>query len=604
VSPRPAGIASSLVSSFALAGARARVLFFAAAAAGLALAALIWPLSARADTPSPSLDGPWNMSAIAETFTVQQWSSACGPAPVTGTIQPSTVVRVRTQGPELEIDGGRRTLRTDGCLDGMPTLATEAHSSDGRSWRTRCSTPPSDPRRATINTAYFLTGDDAIQVAETGRYEMTINGAHCIADVKRDASLKKVTDVPGASASGSMPYPFATSLDTPGPSPAPTVSASARGPVLPGQPGPVPSSNAPVTPPTRGESGSTAGSRPDCSLPGAATRLEVRPSRKLLRVGEGFGFRAVVLDANGCATGTSIQWTVGGLRFKDGQSHPQAPVVEGGKLSVPADLPDSTFDVVATAAGHSARASVEVASPATFEALLAQSGLGPTGEREEPAVAILATGSIGASDVQAEDGSRQRRTLFMAIVGVLAVGLAGLGAIGVMRARKARAVEKAAESRHADRMREYERYKLQREEAHAAQMNAHLASVATAQRAAEAAAARGTDSGPMFCPSCRKEFQGGGAYCPFDSNRLVAMAGHQDLMAGPSGGICPTCRRGFNPGVKVCPHDGEELVPAGMVAVATAPVPVRGKICPTCGGRFDGTATFCGKDGTQLVLLN
>jgi RNA polymerase subunit RPABC4/transcription elongation factor Spt4 len=109
----------------------------------------------------------------------------------------------------------------------------------------------------------------------------------------------------------------------------------------------------------------------------------------------------------------------------------------------------------------------------------------------------------------------------------------------------------------------------------------------------------------MFCPSCRREFSGGGAFCPYDSNRLVAIEGHRDLMTGPSGGICPTCRRGFNPGIKVCPHDGDELVPPGMITAAVAgPPTVRGKICPTCGGRFEGTAGFCGKDGTQLVLLN
>jgi predicted amidophosphoribosyltransferase len=136
-------------------------------------------------------------------------------------------------------------------------------------------------------------------------------------------------------------------------------------------------------------------------------------------------------------------------------------------------------------------------------------------------------------------------------------------------------------------------------------MKAHKESVAKAQEAAAAAAARGADSGPMFCPSCRREFGNGSTFCPFDSNRLVPIAGHQNLMAGPSGGVCPLCRRGFNPGVKVCPHDGEELVPAGAVAAAAPPAAaVRGKICPTCGGRFDGTAGFCGKDGTQLVLLN
>jgi hypothetical protein len=533
------------------------------------------PRSASADVTPPALDGAWNMTAVNEAFTVQQWSNACGPAPVSGTAQPSGVVRVRTDGAEFAIEGGRRTLRTDGCLDGMPTLASEAHSTDGRSWRTRCATPPSDPRRATINTAYFLVADDTIQIAETGRYELTINNARCIADVKRDASLKRLVS-PAA----------------PAPSPAVAPAASLPDGRL-------------LLPDTR--PAPTAAAKPDCTNPGTPARLEVRPSRKLLRVGDPlFGFRAVVVDAAGCLTGTPIQWAVGGLRFKDGQSHPSAPSIDAaGKLSVPQDCADATFDVVATAAGRSARSSVEVTSPATYEALLAQSGLGPSGEQDEPAVAVLATGSIGATDVKAEDSARRRRSIFIVVVAGIAVGLGIVAVIGAMRSRKARGVAHAAESRHAERMREYERQKRQREEAHAAQMNAHLESVANAQRAAEANAARGVLSGPMFCPSCRREFSGGGAFCPFDSNRLVEIEGHQDLLIGPSGGICPTCRRGFNPGVKVCPHDGEELVPVGMMtAVPMAPPTVRGKICPTCGDRFDGAAGFCGKDGTQLVLLN
>jgi hypothetical protein len=499
------------------------------------------------ETSSPGLDGPWNMTAVTEAFTVQQWSGPCGPAPVTGTAQPGGLVRLRSDGAEFAIEGGRRTLRSDGCIDGMPTLASEAHSTNGRSWRTRCSTPSSDPRRAMINTAYFLTSDDTIQIAETGRYELTINGARCIADVKRDASLARVVAPAAQTASAAVAHPPDSASPAPGPAPP---------------------------------------QKPDCSAPGAPARLEVRPSRKVLRVGDLFGFRAVVVDGAGCPTGTPIQWAIGALRFKDGQAHTGGPAIDGsGKVSTPPDCADATFDVVATAAGRSARSSVDVTSPANYEALLAGSGLDRNGERDEPAVALLATGSIG--------------------VVALAIALGIVAAIGIRRSRKARAVERAAEERHAERMREFEAKKRDREEAHAAQLRAHFESVANAQQAAEEAAARGVDTGPMFCPSCRREFSGGGAYCPFDSNRLVAIEGHRDLMVGPSGGVCPTCRRGFNPGVKVCPHDGEELLPAGMITVATtAPITVRGKICPTCGGRFDGTAGFCGKDGTQLVLLN
>jgi hypothetical protein len=516
------------------------------------------PPTARAD----ALDGAWTLSPLGETFTVQQWSRSCGPAPVSGTMLPGGRVSLRADGPELVISAGAggRTLRTDQCLDLMPTLARETHSVDGRSWRTRCSTPPSDPRHAVVNTAYFLApGDDAISVAETGRYEFTINGARCVADVKRSGSLARV--VP------------------------PTASSNASAPAAP--------------------AATVPSSKIDCSTPGAPARLEVRPSRKLLRTGDAYAFHAVVLDASGCATGTPIQWTVGPVTFRDGQPHTGVPAIDGaGRLSVPAqDFTDSSFDVIATAADRSARAAVEVTSAANYEALLAQSGLDSNGERDEPAVAVLATSSIGATDARAEDGARRRRITFIAVVAVLALALGVVALFGMQRARRARAAELAAEERHAEKMREYERVKREREEGHAAQMKKHLESVAIAQQQAAAAAARGIESGPMFCPSCRREHPAGSTFCPFDSNRLVAVAGHAELIAGPAGGVCPTCKRGFNPGVKVCPHDGDELVPASVAGVPAAQ-PTRGKICPTCGSRFDGTAAFCGKDGTQLVLLN
>jgi rubrerythrin len=521
------------------------------------------------------------MSPLSESYTVQQWAGACGAAPVSGTLVPGGPATVRAEGSELVISAGRSTLRTDRCLDPLPTLSPDSHTTDGSSWRTRCSTPSADPRHAVVNAAYFMGADGAISLAETGRYEFTINNTRCIADVKRAASIHRVVASAPATASAQAPAP------------SPVVTAT---PVKPGA-----VANPYANP---------------CSFPGDPARLEMRPSRKLLRMGDDFSFRAVVLDANGCYTGTPIQWTVASLRFQDGQTHGATPTVDAsGKLSVPAaDFTDATFEVVATAAGRSAKASVQATSAANFDALLAQSGLGPNGERDEPAVAILATQSIGATDVHAEDGARKRRTVFIAVIGGLTAMLAVVAYVGLRRARRGRQLAEAAEEQHAERLREFDDQKREREEKHAAQMRAHLESVKKAQEAAAAMAARGGAAGPVFCPSCRREFPGQTTFCPFDSNRLVAVAGHENLMIGPAGGICPTCKRGFNPGVKVCPHDGDELVPPAMISALAAqagapahapnPAPPRGKICPTCGGRFDGMAAFCGKDGTQLVLLN
>jgi len=541
--------------------------------------ALVWrETPALADGP---YDGAWNMSSVSESFTVQQWSSACGPPPVSGTAVPGGRVTVTGSGGELIISGAR-TLRTDQCIDPLPTLARNVHSQDGSSWRTRCTTPSADPRHATVNTAYFATSPDTITMAESGRYEFTINAASCIADVQRAGSLSRVAAAPSS--------PAATPTPTAAPAATPTVAATTPPPTI-------------ATP------------RPDCSSPGDPALLQVRPSKKLLKAGDTFAFRGVVLDSQGCATGTPIQWTVGAVTFKDGQVHAGVPTIDAtGKVSVPSqDFADGTFDVIASlaslaggASSKNAHASVEVAIPADYDALLAQSGLGATGELDAPAIAVLATSAIGAGETKAQDDARKRKLLFVGVIGGLVVVLGIVAVIGARRSTRLKKAESAAQERHAEKMRDFERQKGEREAKHAAQMKAHRESVALAQQQSAAAAARGIDTGPVYCPSCRREYPAGTSFCAFDSNRLVAIRGHEQLMSGPAGGVCPVCKKGYNPGIKVCPEHGEELVPAAVAGAAAPPqgTASRGKICPTCGIRSDGASTFCGKDGTALVLVN
>jgi hypothetical protein len=531
---------------------------------------VLFSRGARAQTAT--VDGAWTMTPITETFKVQKWGKACGAQPTSGSSSPGGPVTLRSDGREIAIDMGRRTLRSDQCVDPLPSLTRDSHTAaaDGKSWRTHCVTAHGDSRQASVNAAYFLTGDDTLSIAETGRYETVLEGAHCVVDVSRQASLKRALPAVAEAASASAP-----SATTETRAPAATAPSVASTP------------------------------RVDCSSPGDPARLEVRPSRKLLRLGEDFAFQAIVVDADGCRTPTPVRWSLGSAHTEDGHSvATQASIDPTGKLSVPADGPaEAAFDVIATAASRSARASVQVASPALFDALLAQSGLNSKGERDEPSVTSLATTSLGTSNVRAEDGARRRRAVFISIVTGLALVLGVVAIFGARRTARVRALELAAKALHADQMADYERRKREREEQHAREMHAHLESVARAQQVAAEAAARGQAvAGARFCPSCHREFSAVTEYCPFDSNRLVPVAGHEALVAGPSGGICPTCRRGFNPGVRICPNDGDELVPPALLP-PQAPA-ARGKICPTCGDRFDGAATFCGKDGTQLVLLN
>jgi hypothetical protein len=527
-----------------------------------AIVVALFGLPAQAQDDSKP-DGAWSLSPITETFTVHDWGPSCGQQPTSDTLFPGAQVTLRSDGSELAMTGAAVPMRTDKCVDPMPTLSRTSHSGDGHSWRTSCATAANDPRHASINTAYFLTGN-SIRIAETGRYEFSVAGTRCVADVNRSGTLTKV--VQAAPAATPPPAP------TPAPAPAPTAESKA-----------------------------------DCHSPGDPARLEVRPSRKLLKLGDVFSFNGVVLDANNCATSTPIQWSIAALTFNDGQTHSAPPTIDAsGKLTIPsADFGDARFEVVATAAEKSAHAKVEVTSAANYDALLAQSGLDSTGALQEPAVAVIASTAIGATGARAEDNAAKRRVLFIAIIAGLAVLLAALAIVGRIRSTRVKRAEEFAEQRHAERMQEYERDKKAQDERNAVNMKKYQENIAIAQQQAAAAAARGIDTGPVFCLSCRREFPGGISFCPFDANRLVTVRGHGELMNGPPGAVCPTCRRGYNPGVKVCPKDGDDLVPAATLAAPSpGQPPAQGKICPQCGDRAEGARSFCGKDGTQLVLLN
>jgi hypothetical protein len=499
----------------------------------VALAVLTTAARSRADI---AVDGTWKQGPLKEEYTVQKWLSACGPAPVSGSSGGGDSVSIHQEGDELAFLGGGRVFRSNQCYDQMPTLVRETHTRDpsGKTWRTRCTTPPSDPRHAGINTLVQIANDKHIDIVETGRYEISIADGRCTADIKRTRGFDLV----------SAEAPVATTV----PTPAPVATTPAASPPNP------------------------------CVSPGEPARLEVRPSRKLLRTGDVFAFRAIVLDATGCATRTGTTWALADpAASKKGLSFDSS-----GKLTVAPDATEGVYELVASAAGKSARVTVEVASPSRYDELLAASGLNDAGESEGVSAVSISGETLGGADAQAEDGSRRRRTLFLAIVGTLVVALAVVAFIGNKRGKRAKELEREAQERHQERLREVEAKRL----------------------AAEEAGAQSSAPTRMLCPACRREYDASSLYCPQDSNRLVPING--PVGTGPLGSICPTCKRGFDPGIKVCPHDKDELVPYALFASRnpSGAAPSRGKICPTCGGRFDGNAAFCGKDGTALVLLN
>ncbi|MBX3206012.1 MAG: zinc ribbon domain-containing protein [Labilithrix sp.] len=537
-----------------------RPLFSAAFGMAAALAVVSATSPARADS---KLDGRWKQSALRENFTVQQWlDTGCGPPPQSTSTGGGEVVEVRMEGDELAFVGGGRVYRTNQCYDPMPTLSRETHSRDpnGKTWRTRCTTAPTDPRKATLNTLVVATTEAHIDVVETGRYEITLESGRCIADVKRTRSFTRVPDdaAPTATATTAPPKPTAKEPDPP----------------------------------------RTAA----CGSPGDPQKLEVRPSKKLLRTGEAFKFRGLVLDAKGCETRTATTW-----RLTPESEGKGVTVDATGRVTVANEAAEGTVEVVATAAGKDVRVSVEVVSPARYDDLLAQSGLNAAGETDEASSVTIASESLGAGEGRVEDRARERRILFLAIIGGILLVLGVVAVLVVRRSRRAVALTREAEERHEARVQQVLDRRRQREAEHAAQLRAHEESVVAARAAASraesersAASARPPE---MVCASCGREQPAGTAFCPHDGAALAPAS--KALARG--GGICPVCNKGFGPDVTICPQDKEELLPSPMHAAMVQRAPAaasRGKICPTCGGRFEGSAEFCGKDGTVLVLLN
>jgi len=132
--------------------------------------------------------------------------------------------------------------------------------------------------------------------------------------------------------------------------------------------------------------------------------------------------------------------------------------------------------------------------------------------------------------------------------------------------------------------------------------------VASAVPSASVSGAPASRSSVRVCPTCRREYRGGLAFCPHDARPLVTP---EELPRAGNGGTCPTCRRSFDPGVRYCPHDASELVAAAVYSATTpssangrGPAGVIAKVCPRCGSRYDLAATFCGKDGETLETLN
>ncbi|HEU4410314.1 MAG TPA: hypothetical protein VFS43_33975 [Polyangiaceae bacterium] len=360
--------------------------------AGLsALAALA---AASGAARAEGLGGTWTAGAMSERWAVGDWGEPCGPKPGARGA-PATEVTIIEHGGELAFSGGGYP-RTSACYEAGLGVKVRAHTAGARAWRTECSSDPNDSRQARLVTKVSAPNDATIVFDETGEYQFLIKGQNCTASVRRSRTY--VRGRPTAEA----------------PPPAP-----------PSAPPPEPATP-PAPPPAR------------CESVGEPAKLEVRPQRKLLRPGQSFAFRAVVLDAAGCRVPQAPAWSV--VNGAEGVT-----VGAAGNVSVPAAAPEGDVVLQASVGARSVRVTVEVVGEGRYAELLADRNGGWTdgGERGEVAEVVLSTPRIGAVTVTAPDQRGQRRALFLAVVAASATALAVVGL--VLRRRRGAAAARRDE---------------------------------------------------------------------------------------------------------------------------------------------------------------
>lgn len=334
--------------------------------------------------------------------------------------------------------------------------------------------------------------DETIVLGETGNYEFIIEGTTCRASVRRSRSFKLIERAgakPTASAAPSVAAPVKTAEPEPKPKPLNT-----------------------------------------CTELGNPARLEVRPARKLARPGESFALSATVRDENGCALGGKVKFAV-----EDAELAKSITIDDAGKVTIANDVSGAT-KISVEFGNRRVTMELEVAAADRFDALLRERGLNASGEDERTVVAEIASG-LGGAETRAEDRARERRQLFMVVVGAVASALALVGLVLFRRGAKAREASR------------------ERESAPAPPPNVTLFE----------GVARS-----MECPNCGKRYPPESSFCAVDGAALSPI-GTADVPplssvrpsapAKPKDHICPSCGERFSGDATFCGKDGTQLVP-------------------------------------------
>lgn len=320
-----------------------------------------------------TLSGKWQASPMSLQRAIGEWGPSCGPQPGIpgGGGGPVTVTQSDT---ELTIVGSGVNYSTAACWEKHSSLSRTHHSGGSRAWSNVCESGGDTSNHVSIRTTISAT-DTSIHFDETGQYQFRVDGHSCTASTRRTQHFTLLERAETASAQ----------------------SVEARGDT-------------------------------DCSSPGTPERLEVSPTNALVRPGQELQFAGKLRDSAGCALPHPISWRI----------HPEVDgvtVSEDGLVTVRESVDVESLTLTASASGLSRQAVLRVASRGRYEALLDERRdalYGSDGATEN------STGSSSAMSTAvavAEDRATSRKHWFVALVGVLAAGLAALGTVFVRQGR-------------------------------------------------------------------------------------------------------------------------------------------------------------------------
>lgn len=489
----------------------------------------------------PTLSGSWTASGMSERWAIGDWGDACGPKPA-GKGAGGGSITINDSGSDLSFSGGGYPS-TRGCFEMGGGIGLVSHSGGARFWRSVCSTSANDPRKARIVTTLQAT-DTTISFDETGEYQFILKEQNCTASVRRNRTYTLVKRA------GEETAPSATA------SAAPVVSAA-------------PSATTAVA--------TTTAASGSCASPGEPSKLEVRPAKKAMRPGESFSFRATVLDDASCVVSIAPQWSV-----REGTTG--VSVSPQGVVTVAEGTADGEVPINVGVKGKTLSVIVEVVSADRYASLLASSGLNASGESNEAATTVIATGGLGGGATEAQTAAQTRRRIFFGVAGSGAVALGALG-LFLWRRNKRQAPE-VLETVELVPV-EPTTTVVQKKRV-VARPKAGPPSVAQPPMpVAPAEIPAGTDFG---CSRCGWRTSAGPGFCPNDGTPLLAVV---PLASGPAPARAPADSSG---GAPVSIAGGAMSFPMSATMAK--------KICPVCGTTYGAEHVVCASDGASLVPLN